>query len=395
MLRSLSTLAACALVSASALGQSVWGVNGPAALAQQMTGPPAGPCAYPSGPLIGGFPYAAPFGCATAGPFGGLNGGDITIDRVADTVWVTDGMWITNYTKAGVPLSSFPTPLTTGCRGLGWSSLGAGSVLWVTDGSVFGAILPPPAPGCGGFGTWVVGPNPVAFPGMATDIDHDPLSGTIFISNSNGLVSNQTIAGAPGPWGIFAPGGCFGGGLTGICVSSPGLKALYVTNGQTVAHIGFGGGLYGPTFYTPNPCFSWAGAAPISGLAHDCAPIRYGQGCDNTLFTIPTIGAVGEALTPNPTFAITLGNSDPGNAFLLVGTSAACPAPFFMNCRILVAPISFTIGPIPHGGPNVVLPAALPPAIPLPISIYTQWVNMKTAGGVETTAGLEFSIGLP
>jgi len=383
------------LSTSPALAQSVWGVNGNLSLAQQMTGPAAGPCLYPSGGILNSFNYVSAFGCPTANAYGGLAGGDITIDRIADTVWVTDAMMITNYTKAGVPLSSFPTPLTTGTRGLGWSSSGVGSLLWITDGFVFGAILPPPAPGCGGVGTWVVGPHPVTFPGMATDIDHDPLSGTIFISNSNGLVSNQTIVGAPGPWGNFAPGGCFGGGLTGICVDTPGCKALYVTNGQTLAHIAFGGGLFGPTFYTPNPCFGWAGAAPLSGLAHDCSAIRYGAGCDNSLFTIPTIGAVGQALTPNPAFTLTLGNSDPGNAFLLVGTGPACPAPFFMNCRILVTPIAFTLGPFFHAGPNVSLPAALPPGVPCPVSIYTQWVNMKSAGGVETTAGLEFSIGLP
>jgi hypothetical protein len=383
-----------ALFAAPALCQSVWGVNGTSALAQQMTGPPAGPCFYPNGPMIGGFPYAVPFGCPTAGPYSTLPGGDITIDRVNDTVWVCDDLTITNYTKAGVPLNSFPTPQPFGIRALGWGRLGGLNLLWISNGFDFAAILPPAAPGCV-LPTYVIPPTPVAFPGMVTDIDFDPLTGTLFMSNSNGLVSNQYVTGALGPYGLFAPGGCFGGALTGIAVNTPGCKTLYVTNSQTVAHINMGGGLAAPTFYTPNPCFSWAGAAPLSGLAHDCSPIRYGQGCDNTLFTIPTIGWSGQSLSPNPTFAITLGNADPGNAFLLVGLSAPCPAPFFMNCRLLVFPITTTIGPIFHAGPTVTLPASLPPGLPCPLSIYTQWVNMKTAGGVETTAGMEFSIGLP
>ncbi len=391
----LALAVAAAAFSAPAFAQSVWGVNGFNALAQQMTGPAAGPCAYPSGGLLNSFNYNVAFPCPTAGPYTTAAGGDITIDRVNDTVWVTDGLWTTNYTKAGVPLESFISPIPTMITGLGWGQLGAANVLWITDGFMFAAIQPPPPIGCGAVPIFVVPPTPVTFPGMATDIDYDPRTGTLFMSNSNGLVSNQFIGGAPGPYGVFAPGGCFGGGLMGICVDTPGCKALYVTNGQTVAHINFGGGLYPPTFYTPNPCFSWAGAAPITGLAHDCSPIRYGNGCDSTAFTIPVHSSVGEAVSPNPAFTLLMSNSDPGNAYLLVGTNAACPGIPFMGCSILVNPISLVFGPYPHVAPNFTFPAPLPPGMPCPLSIYTQFVNLKFAGGVETTNALEFSIGMP
>ena len=52
---------------------------------------PASPCAYPNGPLVGGFPSGGPFGCTTAGPVSPLFPiGGIAVNKVTDTVWATD-----------------------------------------------------------------------------------------------------------------------------------------------------------------------------------------------------------------------------------------------------------------------------------------------------------------
>lgn len=396
-MKSCSLAISCVVLFASpTIGQSVWGVTGNVVLAQQITGPGSGACHYPNGPILNSFWFSVPFTCPTAGGFGVVTGGDIAIDRLSDTVWVCDESIITNYTKAGAPIRSFPTPQSGGIRALGWGQLGALGVLWISNGSEFAAILPPSPPGCA-IPIYVVPPTPVTFPGYVTDIDFDPRTGTLFMSNSNGFISNQTITGAPGPYGVFAPGACFSTEpqLRGIAVNTSGCTTLYVTNSFYVAHINMGGGLAAPTFYTPAPCFPWPGEWSLAGLAHDSSPIGYGQGCDHTSSTIPTISWSGAALSPSSTFTITLGGSDPGNAFLLVGSSPACPPPLFMNCRILVSPIALTVGPIAHAGPKVILPAALPPGMPCPLSVHVQWVNMKNAGGVETTDGLEFSVGLP
>src|SRR5437868_588628 len=140
--------ALCAAVSA----QSVWGVNGPAVAAERMTGPAAGPCAgYPSGPITGGFAYFPRAACGpVAGPFPAPGPiGDIAIDRDNDTVWITDGISLTNYTRAGAVIRTFmqgvlPGPLT----GLGWGVTPAGPALFITNGMFAAGIAPPPPPGC-------------------------------------------------------------------------------------------------------------------------------------------------------------------------------------------------------------------------------------------------------
>ncbi len=401
----LGVAAAAFVLSPSASAQSVWGVNGPGTLAMDTAGPPVGPCSYPKGPLIGGFNYTVPFGCPIAGPFpppfvAAMAVGDIAIDRVLDRVWITDGATITGYTKGGAAFASIPNPLPAPLTGLGWgvNPLGpAGSALWITDGT-FAAALATPAIGCGAL-PFAIAPFLVTFPGLATDIDYDPLSGTLFMSNLNGAVSNQTIFGGFGPFGVFVPAVPCGalGPLVGLAIDTASCKSMFVTNGGAMARVDFFGAPAPVTFYAPLPCWPWGGAA-TSGLAFDATPIHYAKGCNPT-GPVPTIDTIQEALTPNPGFGITLSGAVPGGgAFLLLGVAPACPmVPVGFGCVIAEFPLAALVGPIPVPATgNVGLPAPIPPGLGCSgLAAYVQWLVAKPAGGLETTDALHIQPALP
>ena len=93
--------------------QTIYALDAAAATVFEFTGPPAGPCAYPAGPIVSVFPTLAPFVCPTAGPtppppVGIL--GDIAVNHVANTIWTTDGILLSEYTPAGVAVRSFVLP---------------------------------------------------------------------------------------------------------------------------------------------------------------------------------------------------------------------------------------------------------------------------------------------
>ncbi len=386
-------------------GQSLWGVHGPTATVTQMTGPPAGPCGYPTGPIIGGFFYALPWICPTAGFFPPmLPVGDVTVDMLTDHVWVSDGPFVTEYTKAGAVVSSFTNPLLAPLTGLGWglSPVGVASgVLWLTDGTWAAAVTPPPPPGCAP-PVFVVPPFLlIATPLPATDIDYDPGTGTLFLTSAAGLIANEVIGGGPGPFGVFPPP-CIGGFLDGIAVDKSAGKRLYATDGVTVAYMFFGGAPAGATFYTTMPpCYPWAGAVPVSGLAFDAAPISYGAGANpGGMAAPPVAGALGEAVSPNASFALTLAGATPGGlAYLFIGTGAPCPAPLFWGCPILVAPIPVIIGPIPvPAGGGFTIMSAIPGGWGgMGVSAYLQWIVARPMplGGYQTTQALELTLAAP
>jgi len=191
-----------ALVVAAAVpslsSQTLYTIHGgtPAtATITELKGPPGLPLGYPGGPVVASFPTTLPFACATVGPlapppFGVL--GDVAFDTVADVVWATDGTTITSYTPAGAPIVSFPVPAPLGpLTGLGFNS--AAGVLIMTDGALIagavtfgaGCVVP------------IVGPGmiPSPAPGLLTDIEWDPLSGTFFGCDTLGFVTGYTPAG--------------------------------------------------------------------------------------------------------------------------------------------------------------------------------------------------------
>ncbi|MBK6939597.1 MAG: hypothetical protein IPH13_05210 [Planctomycetes bacterium] len=402
LLRSSILLTTSLFVASSvASAQSIWGTNGPTAFLGNQAGPPSGPCSYPNGPFLGGFPSVAPFGCGVANTYpGALTGvypaGDVAVDRIADTVWATDGIRVTNYAKNGAVLASFVNPFPVPLTGLGWSApFGLmPRLLWLTDGRLYGAIALPQA-GC---------PVPPLFLGpfsavltttasVMTDIDFDPSSGTLFFSDSAGFVSNQFIGGGIAGFGIFAPAvTCLLPTLEGLAVDTASCNALFVTDSLTVARINFLGNPAAPTFYAPQTCSPWIAGGPTSGLAFDATPITFGKGSDPA-GSIPTIGTIGEALSPNPGFGLTLGNATSGGqAFLLMSVSSACPVvPVGFGAFIHVFPINSITGPFPipaSGG--FAMPAPIPAGFACSgLTAYLEWLVVKPAGGgLETSPGL-------
>jgi hypothetical protein len=401
-IRQLGVLLVAATIASSADAQSIWGICGPPANVTNQAGPPGGPCAYPTGPNLSVIPYAVAFGCPLPGAFPPpvaalFPAGDVTVDRITDIVYATDGILVASYSKAGAPLASFPNPLGGLITGLGWSApnpIGP-ALLWITNGFFCCAVVPPVA-GCPGVPPFVVPPFPVMSPpgAVATDVDFDPVSLTLFFAHSSGLVSNQLIGGAPGPYGAFMPMGlpCNMGPLTGLAMDTSSCKTMYITNGTNVARIDFAGFVAPPTFYAPFMCWPWTGAAPTAGLGFDATPVRFGTGSDPA-GSIPTIGTIGEAISPNPGFGLTLGGATPGGAaYLLISPMSACPVvPVGFGAFIHVFPISSIVGPFPipaTGGFSAV--TGLPGGLGCSNAVaYLEWLVVKPGGaGLETSPGL-------
>ncbi len=373
--------------------QSLWAVNGPTATMGRFNGGPAGPCAYPAGPVLGFGPYApAFFGCPTAGPVAGPAIGDIALDRTTDTLWVTDGVVVTNYTRAGVVLNSKPAPILTGApiTGLGFGMLAVGPVLWVTDGIMAAAVALPTAM-CAPF-VFVVPPFPLPAPAMgaATDIDFDPTSGTLFVSTMAGFVENVLIGGGVGPFGVFVPACGAAAPLVGIAVDTSTCGTLFVTTGPLVMHVGFAGAPAAPTIYAPVPCFPFPGPPGTNGLTFDAAGVPFGASCDPVL-PPPTMGTFGQATTPGPGFGVTLTGSAPGIALLVVG-GPTCPPGFLGVCPVYTLPALLTIGPFPSGA-ALTVPLPIPAGVPCTTgAIGLQFLIGKTGGGFQTTNGIEVSV---
>ena len=95
-----SALAALLALSLPGQAQTLYGLDGAGSLAVEIAGPPGGACAYPNGPLVSAFPTFAPYACPTpmtGGPPPAILG-DITVNRLTNTIWVTDGVLFTQYT---------------------------------------------------------------------------------------------------------------------------------------------------------------------------------------------------------------------------------------------------------------------------------------------------------
>lgn len=387
-------------LSSALIAQTLLGVDTAGALSVgEMTGPPAGPCGYPNGPLLSVFPYPQPFVCPLPGPALGAFAGDVGVDKLKDSVWVTDGSIVGNYDSAGLALNGFVlpafSPIGAPITGLGVDS--AAGLLWLTDGSFAFAILPPPPPGCAPPALIVA---PFALPplaGIYSDIDWDAGTGTLFLSSSAGLIANVAIGGAPGPFGIYpAAPFCALGALTGLAIDSgspPGLVFTYVTDGFTVGYSMPGGAPAPPSFYTPIPCFPYLGPPPTSGLAFSARAITYGSAMPPGA---SQIAGVGQSYTPNPGFAVALSGGWPGSiAVLEIAAAALCPPLPVLGGSLYLTPplVFFGAKAAPLG--TAKFPAPIPNFVP-PGSVYAQGAFVAPFPfALSSTPGLELSICRP
>lgn len=410
MIRHATLLAsALALLPLASNAQTLLGHAGGAATVFETTGPPVGPCLYPTGPIVGVFPTLQAFPCPTPGaPIAPL-AGDVAVNRVTNTSWVTDGMFISGYTPAGVVFNSFlalgpvlPAPLT----GLGFD--GPGGVLWATDGALVTGVTPPAA-GC------FPGPAAVVFPpfpigplaGPATDIDWDPTTGLLWVCDAGGLVSNWFPGGLPGPFPPFVvPAFCPLGPLTGIAVDSGASAALpptvlWVTDGAMIAYVMTPPPLPGPaplTFHTTVPCQPTV--APLTGLAMTARPIAYGFGADTTAAPAPVLGAIGQTVVPNPGFAFTVTGSVPGSTALVYASVGPLCPPFFLYgvlpLQILPAPLFFVGAmPIGAGGAGALAVPIAPGGLGLGVMYTVQSFVLTPIPSFQITNALEFTGNMP
>ncbi len=368
------------ILAAPLYAQSVYELAGSAATVNEVTGPPAGPCLYPDGEVFSTFGLAGSFACPLPGAVSAPpeTEGDVAVDKVRDTVWVTDGVRIAEYTPLGVPLNSFALPpgLLGGLvTGMGFDS-GSGT-LWLTDGTL-AAEVTPPAP-CG---QPAVVTAPFALPalgvppGIVTDIAWERATGSLWVCDTLGRVGNVLPGGAIGPAGSYqaTPGPCgLGTELYGLALDTAAQNGgtVYVTDGNSIAYLIPPGAAAPKTFYTPSTCYAVPGT-PASGLAFAARPITYGAGGPGTP---PTIGTKGQSIVPDNGLAITLSGAPPGAlAVLPISLNPLCPAVTFLMAPIGVAPpaaVTLSLGVDPSG--NVTLPTPLPPGTPLGVTLFYQW----------------------
>jgi len=393
-------------LTTSPTAQTLYGVDGTATAVDQLTGPPnPAMCFYPPGPLVSSFSFVQPTPCSALGSFAPPSPtdliGDVAIDRVNDLVFVTDGAAIGVFTPAGVELNVMPLatlglgPLT----GLGFDS--SAGLLWMTDGTTIASATPSASGSCSPptLGITFTAPRLA----LVTDVAWDPSWGVLYACDAAGQIAGYwpdgTLAVAAYP---HTNSGCplVGAPLTGIaidtstgCTGLSGGPALFVTDGMFVDYQRSGGWSTPGTFSTPGNCFPWL-ASPVQGLDYAARPIRYGSG------TGPAIGAIGQSVLPNPSFALTLSNAPAGGqAYLVYGTGATCPPLNFLGNPWHVNPWFTPIGPlaIPASG-QLTLPIPLPPP-PGPvfcgISVFVQWLCRIGPGQWRTSPGLEFTTSLP
>ncbi|MCB9896533.1 MAG: hypothetical protein H6825_00890 [Planctomycetes bacterium] len=418
------SLAAGLLLGAApfANAQRLLGSDSVGALNWTFTSAPGGPCGAPV-PTAFPCPNAAlvcpgvpPLGTTSAGSLLG----DIADDPLTDTVYTTDGLVITSFTGdtacsggACFPINSFfaPTfggvmgPLTgMGCDASGGFT-GGPPLLWVTDGKMIAAFVPPPAGACG--------PIVPVFPpcllasaaiGPATDVSWDP-GGVLWVSFAPGFIQAYVPGGCAPASPVIPVGACPLGPLVGIAVdtSTPNffspVTAGYVTDGVTVAYVDlFTGAPAPPTFYTPLTCNPTP--ALLNGLALAQHGVQYGA---------PRVGAkldtFGQASTPGPTFGLEVtGAPSIGTAFLIVnfnfpGPGFFCPPVPGVGTKIWVDPTApGTVIALPALGPGCVpIPLAIPPAVPAGLEIFAQMVFVGPGGppALDATNGVEAAIGLP
>jgi hypothetical protein len=214
----LSVLVLCALatlsLSPSLRSQTLLDHNAVGATVFETTGPPAA-CGFPTGPFVAAFPTLAPFaacpGTAGPAPFVVPFIGDVATNRATNTIWVTDGFTFTEYVGSGpaygTPVRNFVLPLglalpapVTGMDVV-MPPFVAAPILLVTDGALVAGILPPPRAGLRAAAIAIP-----AFPvpgGLMTDLAWSPTTGSFWVCNAAGIVSNWLLGGAPGPGGIF------------------------------------------------------------------------------------------------------------------------------------------------------------------------------------------------
>lgn len=409
MLRTL-LVSAFAILGSIASAQTLYGIDGsgPAPVLREYTGPPdPALCNYPNGPIVAAFPAVGSAFCPGLLPFPLPFDGDIAIDTVTDQVYAGDVFTIARYSSNGAVVDSFPSPLAI--TGMAIDPIAPGGpLLWITDGFTYGAIVPPPVPGClfppPAFAIGPFAVPPLSGPGVPiTDLDWDPGTGTLIACDINGFVGSFLIGGPAGPpYGVFpvTGGPCpLNPPLTGIAFDNAvaGSGTFYVTDGFTIAYLIPGGGPAPPTFYTPFTCNTLT-SPPISGLDYSSRPIRYGLGSDAAGGPPPRMGSLGHSIVPNPSFGFTLSGAAPGGTAALLYTTngVSCPAIPFAGVNLLISSRLSSLPPVAvDAGGNAFRSVPLPPTVAVGLPVWVQWFVLTPSGSLQMSDASGVTTALP
>jgi hypothetical protein len=398
-------LAACLSASISS-AQSLFGIASNGDMLQ-FNGPKDPACNYPSGPLLGQYGYALNFFCPHPGvlPAAPSLLGDVALDRGNDELYITDGTSIARTQSFGTIVAGFdaviPGSGLGALTGLGWDA--TSGWLWVTDGPQAAAYLTPADPGCPVGASIVVGPFalPLGAGALATDIDWDPQTNSLWVCDNQGIVTNVLPNGALGSFGAFnasATSPCgLGTVLHGLAVDT-GAPAgtVYVTDGVKVAYMSAlgGGGPATPTFYSPGPCNP--ALAPYKGLAWSASGTLYGT-ASNGFF--PILGASEPSIVPNPDYSIIVAGAKKNTFCGLVWSVAPlCPFVPLGNGKLYVLLLSnsvLSVKLVPDTG-LVTFPLPIPPSVPIGQSLYFQGLTFDpTNSNISSSPGLEIRTSFP
>jgi hypothetical protein len=280
--------------------------------------------------------------------------------------------------------------------GLGYDSLN--DVCWVTDGVYCAGVglaycaVPPTL-----FGPF---PLPLVGGALASGLDWDPCTGTLWFCDCAGNVVNCDTSGALiSFFSTTLPGGNM---FTGLDVN--------VTNGNLQVTEGFFLGEYTPSGILASPGAFYLQSNPynipnwtnvVNGLGFSLRPQVYGRPCPPASTLSIGYGG-GYPYAGNGGFTITQTGATPGaQAYFIYGFNEACPPVPFAGCELWVFPFfgPTPIGTIPASG-SFTLPASLPPSsggcsVPVGVSLRVQFINVISWSPfvIETSDALSFTIG--
>ena len=424
VLSGLGTLLLVAAPAPTAGAQTLLGVDGTAGLAWEFSPASGAPCGQPFTTLAS-CPYSTP-SCSPSFPLPFSLGtilGDVADDPLTDTMFLTDGITIEQYTldtpcggpMGCSPLNAFLPPSSMGgITGMcfdntgGVVAPGGTPLLWITDGFALAALVVGPTFSCTysvAFGPCLVTPVGI---GPITDISWDPNSGSMWACDVSGMVHNISLPSCNVGYSFPAAPAC---GLTtllqGIAYDAgtptlpplpPSAPTLYVTDGLVVARLDVTGLFGTPTFGAPVAC------TPTPAFLSGLALTQHGNS-----YSFPRVLAYldtyGQASTPGPTFGVDVYNAPAGaNAWFILnfnfpGPGFLCPALGAAGTKIYVNPTppAFinNIGPLPPGCVSIPLP--IPSGAPVGLEVYIQIVFIPTSGppAVDATNAVATTVMLP
>jgi hypothetical protein len=404
MSTALNVLALAALAAASA-AQTIYGVMGANGTVIEMSGPPAGACGYPDGPVASSFNYVQPAVCG-ANPVPGVfevgpanvQVGDVAVDREKDIVYVTDGSAIAAYdANSGALIEHFTAVglgLSVPLTGLGFDA--QTGWLWISDLDEVAACEP--MGNCAPLPRWLASMPPVGL-GNLGDVDMDPQTGELWVCDDMGQVARFALGAAvfTNLINVAGLGGACGGGLgptlSGLCMdASENATVLAVTDGPRVVRFSVVGlGAFGPapsSFAFPSSCWPNPAVPPLQGLAYAAHAVTYGPGALQ-------LDVTGQSVLPGAITLVGQGGAA-GAAWVLFDLGAACPPINLLGQPLLLpaGPGFGFFGPLPWAGgvAALVLPGALPPAgaLPYDLSVFLQ-VYCLTGGGWVASNGVSFT----